>query len=63
LHYEVKIAGKNINPVSVKTTSGEALQGKKLLAFTNVKNYLDRLSKELENKDHVIIERNNKNIY
>ncbi|WPY00960.1 M23 family metallopeptidase [Candidatus Trichorickettsia mobilis] len=48
LHYEVKIAGKHVNPMSIKTTPGIELTGKKLAQFQNFKNKIRALSTKLE---------------
>ena len=47
LHYEVKVSGRNINPMSVKTTPGVELAGKQLAKFQQFKNKVSILSAEL----------------
>jgi murein DD-endopeptidase MepM/ murein hydrolase activator NlpD len=47
LHYEVKVSGRNINPMSVKTTPGVELTGKQLAKFQQFKNKVSTLSAEL----------------
>ncbi|WP_341793830.1 MULTISPECIES: M23 family metallopeptidase [unclassified Rickettsia] len=48
LHYEVKIDGKHVNPVSVKTTPGVELNGKKLASFNQFKKEIKTLSVKLD---------------
>ncbi|WP_342270347.1 M23 family metallopeptidase [Rickettsia endosymbiont of Orchestes rusci] len=48
LHYEVKINGKNVNPMSVKTTPGIELNGKKLASFNQFKKEIKTLSVKLD---------------
>jgi murein DD-endopeptidase MepM/ murein hydrolase activator NlpD len=43
LHYEVKIDGKHVNPMSIKTTPGIQLAGAQLLKFQQFKNHLKTL--------------------
>lgn len=44
LHYEVKINGKNVNPMSIKTTAGLELTGKQLENFKTYKNKIKNLN-------------------
>ncbi|UCM93237.1 MAG: peptidoglycan DD-metalloendopeptidase family protein [Rickettsia endosymbiont of Cimex lectularius] len=53
LHYEVKIGGKNINPMHVKSTPGIELVGKQLAKFKQFKSNVRSLSSELDNKSEV----------
>ncbi|WP_375326902.1 M23 family metallopeptidase [Candidatus Tisiphia endosymbiont of Nemotelus uliginosus] len=53
LHYEIKIAGKNVNPMHVKTTPGVELTGNKLAQFKQFKNKIKTLSNELDTKIEV----------
>lgn len=48
LHYEVKIDGKHVNPMSVKTTPGVELSGKKLEKFKQFKKELKTLNVKLD---------------
>lgn len=50
LHYEVKIAGKHVNPMSVKTTPGVELAGDKLAKFKHFKNNIKALEGKFDNK-------------
>ncbi len=50
LHYEVKIGGKNVNPMHVKSTPGIALVGKQLAKFKQFKNNVRSLSSALDDK-------------
>ena len=42
LHYEVRISGKPINPLSVKMQPGPLLAGKELAAFRTIVQSVDR---------------------
>ncbi len=53
LHYEVKISGKHVNPMLVKTTPGIELTGKQLAQFKQFKNNVKSLSNELNSKVEV----------
>lgn len=53
LHYEVKISGKNVNPMLVKTTPGIELTGKELAQFKQFKNNVKSLNNELNSKVEV----------
>lgn len=53
LHYEVKIGGKNINPMHVKSTPGIELAGKQLAKFKQFKSNVSSLSNELDNKSEI----------
>ncbi|WP_342226053.1 M23 family metallopeptidase [Rickettsia endosymbiont of Urophora cardui] len=48
LHYEVKIDGKHVNPMSVKTTPGVELSGKKLEKFKQFKKEVKTLNVKLD---------------
>lgn len=62
LHYEVKISGKNINPMHVKSTLGIELTGKQLAQFKQFKSNIRSLSNELDNKSE-IAENSKKKLY
>lgn len=47
LHYEVKVQGKHVNPMSIKTTPGIELKGKKLANFNQFKNKVRNLNSKL----------------
>ncbi len=49
LHYEVKINGKHVNPMSIKTTAGIELKGKDLVKFNEVKAKFKNLKQTLHN--------------
>jgi murein DD-endopeptidase MepM/ murein hydrolase activator NlpD len=49
LHYEVKIDGKNVNPMSIKTTPSLALKGKRLVKFYQFQNIVKGLHTQLDN--------------
>jgi murein DD-endopeptidase MepM/ murein hydrolase activator NlpD len=49
LHYEVKIDGKHVNPMSIKTTPGIELKGKQLAKFEQFKKKIRSLSAKLDN--------------
>ncbi|WP_341753579.1 M23 family metallopeptidase [Candidatus Tisiphia endosymbiont of Dioctria rufipes] len=53
LHYEVKIGGKNINPMHVKSSPGIELVGKQLAKFKQFKSNVKSLSSELDNKSEI----------
>lgn len=57
LHYEVKVEGKHINPMSIKTTPDIQLTNNNLKAFQQFKLYMNSLSKDL-NKTTEISEAN-----
>ena len=48
LHYEVKIDGKHVNPMSVKTTPGIELNGKNLEKFKQFKQKIKTLNVKLD---------------
>ncbi|WP_347938727.1 M23 family metallopeptidase [Rickettsia oklahomensis] len=48
LHYEVKIDGKHVNPMSVKTTPGIELNGTKLEKFKQFKKEINTLNVKLD---------------
>jgi murein DD-endopeptidase MepM/ murein hydrolase activator NlpD len=48
LHYEVKIAGKKVDPMSVKTIQGSELLGDKLKAFRKHRDGINLLSLKLD---------------
>lgn len=48
LHYEVKIDGRNVNPMSIKTTPGIELSGSRLAKFKEFKTKIKTLSAELK---------------
>lgn len=48
LHYEVKIAGKHVNPMSVKTSPNIELSGTKLAKFKQFKQDIKALSSKLD---------------
>ncbi|XVN40926.1 MAG: peptidoglycan DD-metalloendopeptidase family protein [Rickettsia endosymbiont of Argas persicus] len=48
LHYEVKIDGKHVNPMSVKTTPGVELNGKNLEKFKQFKKEIKTLNVKLD---------------
>ncbi len=50
LHYEVKISGKNVDPMSIKTTPGIELSGKQLAKFKQFKNNIKLVNNKLDNK-------------
>lgn len=50
LHYEVKISGKNVNPMSIKTTPGIELSGKQLAKFKQFKSNIKLVNNKLDNK-------------
>ncbi len=54
LHYEVKISGKHVNPMSVKTTPGVELTGKQLARFQQFKGKVKTLSNELNSGPKVV---------
>jgi len=56
LHYEVKIDGKNVNPMLIKTNPGMQLVGKQLAKFKEFKNKIGSLSAKLDNKESKIDE-------
>jgi murein DD-endopeptidase MepM/ murein hydrolase activator NlpD len=47
LHYEVKIEGKHVNPMSIKTTPNIVIAKNQLAKFQNFKNKLQKLNQEL----------------
>jgi len=53
LHYEVKVQGKHVNPMSIKTTPGIELKGTKLANFNQFKNKVKNLGSKL-NKDMAV---------
>ena len=66
LHYEVKIDGKHVNPMSIKTTPGVELKGKQLEKFERFKNKIRSLSANLNNNIEISassINASNQNYY
>ncbi|MGV2433092.1 MAG UNVERIFIED_CONTAM: M23 family metallopeptidase [Rickettsiaceae bacterium] len=55
LHYEVKINGRQVNPLSIKTSPGIELHGKKLAAFTAYKKKIHKIHKDLHTKGELHI--------
>lgn len=53
LHYEVKINGQQVNPLSIKTSAGVELTGKKLEAFKSYQRKIHKLHKELYTKHEI----------
>jgi len=53
LHYEVKINGKQVNPLSIKTSPGIELSGSTLHAFTSFKKKIAKLHNELNTKTKI----------
>ncbi|MGI4775942.1 MAG: peptidoglycan DD-metalloendopeptidase family protein, partial [Janthinobacterium lividum] len=49
LHYEIKIDGKHVNPMSIKTTAGLQLVGNQLAKFEKLKKQLKAISVENRN--------------
>ena len=48
LHYEVKINGKQVNPLSIKTSPGIELSGSKLSDFASFKRKIHKVHSELD---------------
>jgi len=48
LHYEVKVGGKRVNPMSIKTTPDVGLAGKNLAKFQVHQRKIKQLSKKLD---------------
>lgn len=63
LHYETKVAGKHINPMSIKTTPGIELVGKQLDEFKKFKNHIDNLDKKLDKLHYINISDKGSKIY
>ena len=55
LHYEVKINGKQVNPLSIKTSPGVELNGSKLSDFASFKRKIHKVHDELGEKDGIEI--------
>lgn len=55
LHYEVKINGKQVNPMSIKTSPGIELSGSKLSKFISFKKKIGKLHNELDTKSEIAI--------
>ena len=55
LHYEVKISGKNVNPMLVKTTPGIELTGKQLAKFKQFKDTIKSLNAKLDKNRELAI--------
>ncbi len=54
LHYEVKVNGKNINPLSIKYIPPVVLEKKDLEQFNNFKSYINLLKKKLDNEIELV---------
>ena len=55
LHYEVKINGKQVNPLSIKTSPGIELSGKKLQDFSTFKKKIGKLHNELNEDSEIAV--------
>jgi murein DD-endopeptidase MepM/ murein hydrolase activator NlpD len=53
LHYEVKINGQQVNPLSIKTSPGVELAGAKLDAFKSYQRKIHKMHKELYTKSEL----------
>lgn len=54
LHYEVKIDGKHVNPLSIKTTPGIELNGNNLNKFHQFKSKIRNLNDDLDIKAEIV---------
>lgn len=59
LHYEVRIKGKQVNPLSIKTTPGITLKGKKLEVFESYKQKIHSIHKDLYTKREITMVNDN----
>lgn len=59
LHYEVRINGKQVNPLSIKSSPGITLAGKKLEAFESYKQKIHRIHKDLYTKTEITVVNDN----
>lgn len=59
LHYEVRINGKQVNPLSIKTTPGITLKGKKLEAFESYKEKIRRIHQDLYTQKEITMVNDN----
>ena len=55
LHYEVKINGKQVNPLSIKTSPGIELSGKKLQDFSTFKKKIGKLHNDLNEDSEIAV--------
>lgn len=53
LHYEVRINGKQVNPLSIKSSPGITLTGKKLEVFESYKKKIHQIHKDLYTKTEI----------
>jgi murein DD-endopeptidase MepM/ murein hydrolase activator NlpD len=56
LHYEVKINGQQVNPLSIKTSPGIELGGKKLLEFASFKQRIHKIHADLDKTPEIAVE-------
>lgn len=59
LHYEVRINGKQVNPLSIKSTPGIKLSGDKLEAFKSYKQKIHDIHKDLYTKPEISMVKDN----
>jgi len=55
LHYEVKINGKQVNPMSIKTSPGIELSGGKLSKFASFKKKISKMHNELDEGSEIAV--------